>query len=77
MNEYYRKYRSNFVKPHQLYNEIGQYDYKGEPYRGSLREKLGDSKLSKGVKYFYFGQFKEGTEEREGMGISVGDNGTT
>ena len=70
-------YRFNFIKPSKLYSEIGQFDFKGEPYRGRYREKMDISKTATGVKYFYIGQFKEGTEEREGIGITVGNNGTT
>ena len=69
-------YSAKLVKSRKRYSELGQYGYEGETYTEDIGEKI-DIGVVSGVKYYYVGQFKKGTNQREGIGISVGEDGST
>ena len=66
---------SKLVKSRKTYNELGQFDYKGDKYTKDLKEKKGKNK--EGDEWIYIGQFESGTEIRNGIGIEVWDTGYT
>ena len=63
------------MKPRTKYEEIGQFDYANENYTDDLKEKVGKSKS--GIKWIYVGQFKAGTNIKDGIGITVWESGDT
>ena len=64
-----------FVFPCKTYDKLGQFDYGGEENTKDLKEYIGTN--TDGKKMIYIGQFKNGTEKFEGIGIWVCENGYT
>ena len=68
-------YRSDFIKSRKRYSDLGQYKFEGETYLEDFGEKIDTDNL--GIKYYYIGQFRKGTNKRDGVGISVYEDGFT
>ena len=54
---------------------MGQFDYKGEKYTDDLNGEIATN--PKGIKWAYFGQYKEGVDTKDGIGIMVWEDGAT
>ena len=68
-------FSADFVKPRRRYLELGQFDYQGETYTEDFGDKVDIA--HDGTKYYYVGQFKNGTNKRDGIGMIVWVDGYT
>ena len=65
------EYSAGFFRSSKVYNKLGQHNYETKD-PDNIKEYFGDSRFGT---YIYVGQVKEGTDEREGVGICVSQNG--
>ena len=67
-------YSFGFSTTSKIYNKLGQHNYKSE-YPDNFTEYI--HTYRNGNKYIHIGQLKAGTNQAEGVGIRVWDDGTT